>query len=124
MDFQMGGDKRLLQLNELDEFQHKAYENAKIYKQRTKAWHDKHIVRKEYEPGQQVLRFNSWLKLFLGKLKSRWSGPYVTTQVFPYGSVELSYPEMGNFKVDGQCLKPYFGGTIEMRKSITILKSS
>ena len=62
----------MLQLTELDEFRNEAYENAQIYKENTKAWHDKHIVRKEFEPGQQVLLFNSRLKLFLGKLKSKW----------------------------------------------------
>ena len=46
MDFQVAGDRRLLQLNDLDEFWHEAYENAKIYKERTKAWFDKHIMRK------------------------------------------------------------------------------
>ena len=71
MDFQVAGEKRLLQLNEVDEFRHEAYENAKRYKERTKAWHDKYIVRKEFESGQQVLLFNSRLKLFPRKLKSR-----------------------------------------------------
>ena len=47
MDLQVDRQKRLLQLNELDEFRHEAYENANIYKERTKAWHDKNIVRKE-----------------------------------------------------------------------------
>ena len=49
-----------------------------------------------------MLLFNSRLKLFLGMLKSRWSGPFVITQVFPYGSVELIHPEKGTFKVNGQ----------------------
>ena len=85
MDSKMANEKRMLQLSELDEFLNEAYENAKIYKEKTKAWHDKHIVRKEFEPGQQVLLFNSRLKLFPGKLKSRWSRPFIVTQVFPYG---------------------------------------
>ena len=59
MDNKMVGEKRILQLNELEEFRNEAYENAKIYKEKTKAWHDKHIVRKVFEPGQQVLLFNS-----------------------------------------------------------------
>ena len=92
MDFKVGGEKRLLQLNELEEFWHEAYENAKIYKEKTKAWHDKYIIRKEFESGQQVILFNSRLKLFLRKLKSRWSRPFVVTQVFPYESMELSHP--------------------------------
>ena len=71
MDLQAEGEKRLLQLNELGEFRNEAYENAKIYKEKTKAWHDKHLVRKELESGLQVLLFKSRLKLFLGKLKSR-----------------------------------------------------
>ena len=77
MDFQEARKKSLLQLNELKEFRHEAYENAKIYKERTKAWHDKHIMRKEFQQGQQVLIFNSRLKLFPRKLKSRWSRPFI-----------------------------------------------
>ena len=71
MDSKVVGEKRLLQLNELDEFCNEAYENAHIYKEKTKAWHDKHIMRREFVPGQQVLLFNSRLQLFPGKLKSK-----------------------------------------------------
>ena len=71
MDSKATGKKRILRLNELEEFHNEAYENSKNYKEKTKAWHDKHIVRKEFESGQRVLLFNSRLKLFLGKLKSR-----------------------------------------------------
>ena len=42
----------MLQLSELDEFQNEVYENGRIYKEKTKAWHDKHIVRKDFESGQ------------------------------------------------------------------------
>ena len=70
MDMKVVGEKRLLQLSELDEFWNKAYENTGIYMEKTKAWHDKHIVRKHCTPGQQVLLFNSRLRLFQGKLKS------------------------------------------------------
>ena len=79
MDSKMANEKRMLQLNELEEFRNEAYENAKIYKEKTKAWHDKHIARKEFEVGQRVLLFNSRLKLFPRKLKSRWSGPFTVT---------------------------------------------
>nr|XP_009786564.1 PREDICTED: uncharacterized protein LOC104234659 [Nicotiana sylvestris] len=74
MDEDLAGEKRLLQLNELDEFRLHAYKNAKLYKEKTKRWHDKNIQHREFEPGQEVLLFNSRLKLFPGKLKSRWSG--------------------------------------------------
>ena len=55
----MAGEKCILQLSELKECRNEAYENTKIYKEKTKAWDDKHIVRKEMEPGQRVLLFNS-----------------------------------------------------------------
>ena len=51
MDSKMVGEKRILQFSELEEFCNEAYENAKIYKEKTKSWHDKHIVRKEFESG-------------------------------------------------------------------------
>ena len=51
MDSKVAGEKRMLQLSELDEFRNEAYENAQIYKEKMKAWHDKHIIRKEFEAG-------------------------------------------------------------------------
>ena len=92
MDSKVAGEKRMLQLSELDEFRNEAYENARIYKEKTKSWHEKHIVRKEFEPGQQVLLLNSRLKLFSGKLKSKWSSLFTVVQVFPYGGVEIMHP--------------------------------
>ncbi|XP_016177912.1 uncharacterized protein LOC107620232 [Arachis ipaensis] len=88
-DAKVAGKKRLLQLNELEEFRQAAYDNAKIYKERTKKWHDKKISSRVFEPGQKVLLFNSKLKLFPGKLKSRWTGPFVVTNISPYGRIEL-----------------------------------
>ena len=41
---------RKLQLNELEEIQHDAYENSRIYKERIKIFHDKQILRKSFEP--------------------------------------------------------------------------
>ena len=99
MDSTLAGEKRMLQLSKLDEFRNKAYENACIHKEKTKAWHNKHIVMKEFDVGQQVLLFNSRLKLFPRKLKSRWSGPFTVTQVFPHGGVAVTHLEKGTFKV-------------------------
>ena len=100
MDLEAAGEKRLLQLNELDEFRTEAYENTKIYKEKTKVWHDKGLNRKEFEPGQQVLLFNSRLKLFPGKLKSRWTGPYTVIKVFKYEAVEIKGDTGPEFKVN------------------------
>ena len=88
-DLQKAIEKRLLQLNKLEEFRLNSYENAKIYKERTKRWHDKHIIKKEFKEGDHVLLFNSRLKLFSGKLKSRWSGPFIVKKVYPHGVVEV-----------------------------------
>ncbi|KAL5568895.1 hypothetical protein UlMin_025470 [Ulmus minor] len=80
-DLQAAGEKRLLQTNEMEEFRNNAYENAKIYKEKTKKWHDRHIQKRDFEEGQQVLLFNSRLKLFPGKLRSRWSGPFTVNKI-------------------------------------------
>ena len=123
MDSKMAGEKRMLQLSELEEFHNEAYENAKIYKEKTKAWHDKHIARKEFEPGQRVLLFNSRLELFPWKLMSRWSGPFTVTQVFPYGGAKIMHPKKGTFKVNTQRLKPYFGGEFHASKQAIYLST-
>ena len=115
-DSKLAGEKQLLQLNELDEFRNEAYENARIYKERKKAWHDKHIMRREFASSQQVLLFNSRLQLIPNKLRSKWSGPFTVVQVFPYGGVEILHPKKEHFKVNAQRLKSYFGGAFPIEK--------
>ena len=102
--------KRLLQLNELEELRNEAYDNARIYKDKTKRWHDQKILRKEFKVGESVLLYNSRLKLFTRKLKSRWSGPYAIISVTPLGAVTLKANSRKEFKVNGQRLKHYMGG--------------
>ncbi|XP_062114326.1 uncharacterized protein LOC133825390 [Humulus lupulus] len=113
---------RLLELNELDEFRNEAYENAKIYKEKSKAFHDKRIIRKDLQPGDKVLLFNSRLKLFLGKLKSRWSGPFTVVVSLPYGAVQIHSEKMGHFKVNDERLKHYLEGPVEKCKSMFLLE--
>ncbi|KAL3503964.1 hypothetical protein ACH5RR_033805 [Cinchona calisaya] len=112
--------KRMLDLNELDEFQSEAFEIFLIYKEKTKAWHDKHIQRKEFKVGDLVLLYNSRLKLFPGKLKSRWSGPFEVVQTFSHGTVEIKGKD-GAFKVNGHRLKPYLRGIIAGGREIVRL---
>ena len=109
-DFQAIKEKRLLQLNELEELRNEAYYNARIYIYKTKKWHDQKIMRKEFRVGDLVLLFNSRLKLFPGKLKSRWSGPYIVVAVTPFRVVTLKTNYGDEFKVNGQKLKHYLGG--------------
>ncbi|GJR40294.1 hypothetical protein Tco_1215978 [Tanacetum coccineum] len=65
-----------------------------------------------FNVGDRVLLFNSRLKIFSGKHKTRWSGPFTITKVFPYGTIELSQPDGPNFKVNGHRVKHYFGGDL------------
>ena len=83
-DFQVAKEKRLLQMNEFEELRNEAYDNARIYKEKTKGWHDRKILRREFKVGEQVFLYNFRLKLFLGKLKSRWSGPYIVLTSTPF----------------------------------------
>ncbi|XP_068657876.1 uncharacterized protein [Aristolochia californica] len=87
------GEKRLLQLNEMDEFWNDAYENAKIYKEQTKKWHDKQILRR--------------------KLKSRWTSPYTVDNVSTFEAIDLKDKTWNIFRVNGQRLKHYYGEHVE-----------
>ncbi|GKG07333.1 hypothetical protein Tco_0330302 [Tanacetum coccineum] len=88
-DLKTAGDHRKLQLNELNELRDQAYENSLIYKEKTKKLHDSKIKNRIFNVGDRVLLFNSRLKIFSGKLKTRWSGPFTITKVFLYGTIEL-----------------------------------
>nr|GEU59070.1 reverse transcriptase domain-containing protein [Tanacetum cinerariifolium] len=107
-DLKTAGDHRKIQINELNELRDQAYENSLIYKEKIKRIHDSKIKNRVFNIGDRVLLFNSRLKIFSGKLKSRWSGPFTISYVFPYGTVELSQPNGPNFKVNGHRIKHYF----------------
>nr|GEV10597.1 reverse transcriptase domain-containing protein [Tanacetum cinerariifolium] len=111
-DLLTAGDHHKVQLNELNELRDQAYENSLNYKEKTKRIHDSKIKDRVFNVGDRVLLFNSRLKIFSGKVKTRWSGPFTITQVFPYGTVELSQTDRPNFKVNGHKLKHYFGEDI------------
>ncbi|GJY84925.1 reverse transcriptase domain-containing protein [Tanacetum coccineum] len=111
-DLKTVGDHRKVQINELNELRDQAYENSLIYKEKTKRIHDSKIKNRVFNVGDQVLLFNSRLKLFSGKLKSRWTRPFTIAHVYPYGTVELSQTDGPNFKVNGHRLKYYFGGDV------------
>nr|GEX22886.1 reverse transcriptase domain-containing protein [Tanacetum cinerariifolium] len=89
-DLKTTGDHMKVQLNELNELRDRAYENSLIYKKKTKRLHDSKIKDRVFNISDRVLLFNSRQKIFSGKLKSRWSGPFTISQVYPYGTIELS----------------------------------
>nr|GFA56577.1 reverse transcriptase domain-containing protein [Tanacetum cinerariifolium] len=104
-DLKTVGDHRKFQINELNGLRDQAYENSLIYEEKIKRLHDTKIKDLVFNIGDRVLLFNSRLKIFSRKLKSRWSGPFTISQVYPYGTVELSQPDGPNFKVNGHRLK-------------------
>nr|GFB61043.1 reverse transcriptase domain-containing protein [Tanacetum cinerariifolium] len=109
-DLKTAGDHRKLQLNEMNELRDKAYENSLIYKERTKKLHDDKIKNRIFNVGDQVFLFISRLKIFSGKLKSRWSDPFTISEIYPYGTAKLVHPDGCNFKVNCHTLKHYHGG--------------
>nr|GEW31564.1 reverse transcriptase domain-containing protein [Tanacetum cinerariifolium] len=111
-DLQTAGNHKKVQLNELNELRDQAYENSLIYKEKTKRLHDSKIKDRVFNIDDRVLLFNSRLKIFLGKLKTRWSRPFIISHVFSYGTIELSQTDGPNFKVNGHILKHYFGEDI------------
>nr|GEW46399.1 reverse transcriptase domain-containing protein [Tanacetum cinerariifolium] len=107
-DLKTAGDHRKLQLNELSELRDQASKNSLIYKERMKKLHEAKI--RIFNVGDQFLLFNSRLKIFSGKLKSRWSGPFTIAEVYPYGTAKLVHADGSNFKVNCHRLKQYHGG--------------
>nr|GEV65548.1 reverse transcriptase domain-containing protein [Tanacetum cinerariifolium] len=111
-DLKTASDHQKVQMNELNELRDQAYENSFIYKEKTKKIHDFKIKNCVFNVGDRVLLFNSQLKIFSSKLKTHWTGPFTVTQVFPYGTLELSQTDRPTFKGNGHGLKHYFGGDI------------
>nr|GEY84461.1 reverse transcriptase domain-containing protein [Tanacetum cinerariifolium] len=109
-DLKTTGDHRKLQLNELNELRDQAYENSLIYIERTEKLHDAKIKNRIFNVGDQVVLFNSRPKIFSGKLKSHWSGPFTIAEVYPYGTAKLVHADGSNFKVNCHRLKHYHGG--------------
>ncbi|GJT53744.1 reverse transcriptase domain-containing protein [Tanacetum coccineum] len=108
LDLMKAGANRFLQINELDKMRLDAYESSISYKERIKRWHDKHIkALTNYERGDKVLLFNSRLRLFPRKLKSRWYRPFSVCKNMKNGAIEL-YDEDGNESIiNKQRVKPY-----------------
>jgi hypothetical protein len=100
--------KQRIQISELEEMRLKAYENARIYKERIKRWYDKRL-KKEFKEGDKVLLYNSRFKTFgKGKLQSKWDGPYVVHSVLYNGAVTIMDVKGDQFMVNGQWLKVYY----------------
>jgi hypothetical protein len=110
-DFKLAGKKRLLDLSSLDEWRNEAYENARLFKEKVKQWHDKRILKREFHVGEKVLLYRSRLRFFAGKLLSKWEGPYVIVEVYRLGAIKIaSLKDDSTQVVNGQRLKHYISG--------------
>ncbi|XP_023732204.1 uncharacterized protein LOC111880020 [Lactuca sativa] len=84
------GNKRKLDIQELEEIINDVYKSEMIYKEKTKAYHDKMISRKTFTKGQKVLLYHLRFNLISEKLRSRWVGNFVATKVFDRCAVEIT----------------------------------
>ena len=103
--------KECLIQNSLDEWRSESYENAKLFKEKLKKWHDKNILKREFNVGDKVLLYRSRLRFFAGKLLSKWEGPFIIEEVYRSGAIKINSlngdkPQV----VNGQRLKHYISG--------------
>ncbi|XP_051149218.1 uncharacterized protein LOC127263938 [Andrographis paniculata] len=116
--------KRAERLLDLTEFRYLAYESTKLHKEMMKFYHDRMLKKKELTEGSKVLLYDTRLHLFQGKLRSRWTGPYIVRQVLPSGAIRISNVdnprESDSFLVNGARLKPYIEGPILQRANADI----
>jgi hypothetical protein len=108
MDLKLARKNRQKQISEQEEWREKAYHSAKLYKERTKRWHDHRIIHKTFNKGDKVLLFNSRVKLFgEGKLRSKWKGPFIVVDIAPHGAITIQDDDGSIQKVNGQRLKVF-----------------
>ncbi|GJV02034.1 hypothetical protein Tco_1335603 [Tanacetum coccineum] len=95
-------------------------ETSLIYKEKTKKIHDSKIKNRVFKVGDRVLLFNSRLKIFSGKLKTRWTRPFTVTQVIPYGTVKLSQTDRLNFKDCPDCEDSRARGFVHLTRASSL----
>ncbi|XP_019261120.1 PREDICTED: uncharacterized protein LOC109239068 [Nicotiana attenuata] len=120
LDMEAAGTSRVTDLNVLDEFLYHDFESTRLYKERMRMMDDKNILERSFKPGDMVLLYNSIIKLFPDKLKSRWSGPF-RVEMHSTTPIDITSKDGSRkFKVNGQRLKHY-QGMVEEDKMISTL---
>ena len=110
-DFKLAGENRLFDISSLDEWRAQAYENAKLFKEKVKRWHDKRIQKREFKVGEHVLSYNSRFRFFGGKLLCKWEGPYIFEEVYRSEAIKINNAEGTNPRVvNGKIIKHYILG--------------
>ena len=88
------------------------------YNEKMKKYYDLKSEKREFMVGDFVLLDSSRLRWLPSKLESKWTGPYLFTQLYRHGAVELENKEGVRFKVNGERIKLYFGYTQSSNKVI------
>ncbi|XP_070029736.1 uncharacterized protein [Nicotiana sylvestris] len=113
LDWDVAVNLRVSHLNELDEFRYHSYTSSSLYKDKMKYLYDKYIWNKEFKEGDLMLLFNSWLRMFPRKLKSKWSGPFEVVGVTPFGALDLKKKNNEVFRVNGHRVKHYLENIVD-----------
>ena len=92
--------------------------SAISHKEKMKKETEHKNAKQEFMVGELVLVDSSGVPCLPGKIKSKWTGPYFITQVFPHGAVELKAKEGVRFKVNRERIKLYFGHTLSVNEMI------
>jgi len=109
----------------LDEWREKAYHSSKLYKERTKRWHDKRIKIKHFKEGDKVLLLNSRVRLFgHGKLRSKWEGPFLALNAADHGAMTHQDDDGNVFKANGQRLKIFLKPKIPELEEVDVYELS
>ncbi|XP_070028793.1 uncharacterized protein [Nicotiana sylvestris] len=110
LDIEVAGTSRVKKLHEPDEFHYHAFESTRLYMERMNMMHDKNILERSFKHGDVVLLYNSRLKLFPGKLKSRWSGQFRVVEMHSTGAIDIASEDGSRkFNVNGKRQKHYQG---------------
>ena len=100
---------RLHQINELDEIRLLALQHTALIQQQRAKWHDAHIKKKIFHEGDWALLYDSRFQDFLGKLQTRWLGPYEIQNVHDNGTLTLATIDGSgySFKTNGHRVQLY-----------------
>ena len=88
------------------------------HKEKIKKKNEQKSEKQEFMVGDLVILDSSRIHCLPGKRNSKRTGPYLITQVFPHGAVELKTKEGARFKVNGERIKLYFAHTTSMNEVI------
>src|SRR3954469_15503155 len=97
-----------MNLTSLHQWRTEAYESAKMFNEKVRKFHDRRILKLEFNVGDKVLLFRSRFRFSPGKLLSTWEGPFYIKEVYRSGTIKINNFEGTKPQVmNGQRLKHY-----------------